>query len=195
MATILLKPPIHTHTIPWFDKMILSIGDNFAEIAYTHIRFPVLTLTIADDFAEMARESDAFTLSYELEPMLEQLLWTTDMKINSYQAFEPVPAKVKRHFSQFTSPLTRTNIVGSGNRAVVQSRTTSNVLLRVQRPESNELLSSTLVDAEFMWQITQSFEMEGFDPGEKLETLVFDGIEIEPLEAVGDKSSRSGLLH
>ena len=135
--------------------------------------------------------------------MLEQLLRTTDMKDNPYQAFEPVPAKVTlnlavdrwtevntswsspitRRFSQFTSPLTRTSIVGSGNRSVVQSRTTSNVLLRVQRSESSELLSSTSVNAEFMRQITQRFEIEGFDPGEELETLLFDGIEIEPLEA------------
>jgi hypothetical protein len=125
------------------------------------------------------------------------------MKVNPYQAFEPVPAKVTlnlavdrwtevntswsspitRRFSQFTSPLTRTGIVGSGNRSVVQSRTTSNVLLRVQRSESSELLSSTSVNAEFMRQITQRFEIEGFDPGEELETLLFDGIEIEPLEA------------
>lgn len=135
--------------------------------------------------------------------MLEQLLRTTDMKVNPYQAFEPVPAKVTlnlavdrwtevntswsspitRRFSQFTSPLTRTSIVGSGNRSVVQSRTTSNVLLRVQRSESSELLSSTSVNAEFMRQITQRFDIEGFDPGEELETLLFDGIEIEPLEA------------
>lgn len=162
-----------------------------------------LTLPIAADIAETGRESDAFTLSYELEPVLEQLLRTTDMKVNPYQAFEPVPAKVTlnlavdrwtevntswsspitRRFSQFTSPLTRTSIIGSGNRSVVQSRTTSNVLLRVQRSESSELLSSTSVNAEFMRQITQRFEIEGFDPGEELETLLFDGIEIEPLEA------------
>lgn len=137
-----------------------------------------LTLPIAADIAETGRESDAFILSYELEPVREQLLRTTDMKINPYQAFEPVPAKVTlnlavdrwtevntswsspitRRFSQFTSPRTRTSIVGSGNRSVVQSRTTSNVLLRVQR-------------------------IEGFDPGEELETLLFDGIKIKPLEA------------
>lgn len=161
-----------------------------------------LSLPIAAEIAETAREANAFTLTYELEPVIEQLLRTTDMKVNPYQAFDPIPAKVTlnlavdrwtdintewsspvtRRFSRFTSPLTRTSIIGGGNRSRVQSRTTRNVLLQVQRSESNELLSSTSIDAEFMRQQTQSFELEGFDPGEELETLLFDGIEIEPLD-------------
>lgn len=161
-----------------------------------------LSLPIVADIAETARESSAFTLTYDLEPVIEQLLRTTDMKVNPYQAFDPIPAKVTlnlsvdrwteintdwsspvtRRFSQFTSPLTRTSIIGGGNRSRVQSRTTRNVLLRVQQSESNELLSSSSIDAEFMRQQTQSFELEGFDPGEELETLLFDGIEIEPLD-------------
>ena len=124
------------------------------------------------------------------------------MKVNPYQAFEPFPAKVTldlsvdrwtevntswsnpitRHFSQFTSPLTRTSIVGSGNRLVVQSRPSDNVLPRIQRSESSAPLSSTSVNAEFMRQITQHFDIEEIGPGEGLETLLFDGIEIEPLE-------------
>ena len=36
--------------------------------------------------------------------------------------------------------------------------------------------------AEFMRQITQHFDIEEIGPGEELETLLFDGIEIEPLE-------------
>ena len=139
-------------------------------------------------------------MDYELEPVIKQLLRTKDMKVNPYQAFEPIPARISlnlsvdrwtdvntqwtspatRRFSRFTSPLTRNRVIGGGFRTRVQSRTTQNVLLSVQRSESNELLSSTSIDAEFMRQQTQRFDIEGFEPGETLETVLFDGIEITP---------------
>jgi hypothetical protein len=159
-----------------------------------------LTLPIAAEIIEAAREPEAFTLDYELEPVIKQLLRTKDMKVNPYQAFEPIPARVQlnlsvdrwtdvntqwtspgtRRFSRFTSPLTRNRVIGGGLRTRLQSRTTQNVLLSVQRSESNELLSSTSIDAEFMRQQTQRFDIEGFEPGETLETVLFDGIEITP---------------
>lgn len=159
-----------------------------------------LTLPIAAEIIEAARAPEAFTLDYELEPVIKQLLRTKDMKVNPYQAFEPIPARVQlnlsvdrwtdvntqwtspgtRRFSRFTSPLTRNRVIGGGLRTRLQSRTTQNVLLSVQRSESNELLSSTSIDAEFMRQQTQRFDIEGFEPGETLETVLFDGIEITP---------------
>lgn len=161
-----------------------------------------LTLPIAAEIVEAAQETQAFMLNYTLEPVIEQLLRTKDMKVNPYQAFEPIPARVTlnlsvdrwtdvntqwtspltRRFSRFTSPLTRRSIVGGGGRSRVRSRTTRNVLLSVQRSEANELLSSTSINAEFMRQKTQQFEIEGFEPGETLERVTFDGIEITPTE-------------
>lgn len=161
-----------------------------------------LSLPIAAEIAEAAREVDAFTLDFDLEPVLIQELRTGDMKVNPYQAFAPVPAKVRlklgidrwtnietewsspitRRFSRFTSPLTRTTIVGGGVRTTVQSRTTRNVLLSVQQSESSELLSSSTRNLEFMREVPQQFEIDGFEPGEELETMLFDGVEITPIE-------------
>ncbi len=161
-----------------------------------------LSLPIAAEIAEAAREVDAFTLDFDLEPILTQELRTGDMKVNPYQAFSPVPAKVRlklaidrwtdiettwsspitRRFSRFTSPLTRTTIVGGGVRTTVQSRTTRNVLLSVQQSESSEVLSSSTRNLEFMREVPQQFEIEGFEPGEELQTMLFDGVEVTPIE-------------
>jgi hypothetical protein len=47
---------------------------------------------------------------------------------------------------------------------------------------TNQLLSAKMVDGEFMRQATQSFELSGFLPGERLR-IVFDGIELEVQES------------
>ena len=149
------------------------------------------------------KASSAWTLPYELETILEQPLQTMDMKINPYQAFEPIPAKteiilnvdrwtevetswsspVTRRFSIFSSPITRQVVSGWGWASRTQSTTTRNVLLRTQVDESNELLNSNTREASFMRPITQRFTVRGFAPGETLR-MVFDGIDIEP-EAQG----------
>lgn len=162
-----------------------------------------LTLPIAAEVADIGKASSAWTLPYELETILEQPLQTMDMKINPYQAFDPIPAKteiilnvdrwtevetswsspVTRRFSIFSSPITRQVVSGWGWASRTQSTTTRNVLLRTQVDESNELLNSNTREASFMRPITQRFTVRGFAPGETLR-MVFDGIDIEP-EAQG----------
>ena len=162
-----------------------------------------LTLPIAAEVADIGKSSSAWILPYELETILEQPLQTMDMKINPYQAFEPIPAKteiilnidrwtevetnwsspVTRRFSIFSSPITRQVVTGGGWVSRTQSVTTRNVLLRTQVDESNELLASNNRQAAFMRTILQNFTVRGFTPGETLR-MVFDGIDIEP-EAQG----------
>jgi hypothetical protein len=43
---------------------------------------------------------------------------------------------------------------------------------------ANQLLATRTVEGEFMRPATQSFELQGFMPGEGLR-IVFDGIELE----------------
>lgn len=160
-----------------------------------------LCLPITGAIVDLARTTEPLMLEYELEPVIEQLLRTTDMKINPYQAFDPIPASVTlnlaidrwtemqtqwaspitQRFSRFTSPLTSNRFVGSGNAARFSSRATENVLLRIESAASNELLSSRSQAAVFMRQVSQEFTLEGFDPDEAL-TLLFDGIKLVPSE-------------
>jgi hypothetical protein len=157
-----------------------------------------LTLPINATVIDTGKATIPWLLPYALEPILEQLLQTSDMKINPYQAFAPIPAKVTitlnvdrwtevitnwsspitQRFSVLSNPLTKQVITGAGF-AVTQSSTTQNVLIGTATSQTSELLTSTTRDATFMRQATQTFEVNGFMPGECL-NLIFDGINIKP---------------
>lgn len=159
-----------------------------------------LTLPINASIADSGKGTAPWLLPYVLEPVLEQLLQTVEMKINPYQAFAPIPAKVSinlnvdrwtevettwsspitQRFSVISSPVTRQIVIGGGVLSVVSSSTTQNVSIGTQISHTSELLSSTSREAAFMRQATQTFELDGFAPGEQLR-LVFDGINVEPV--------------
>ncbi|MBA8769995.1 DUF4815 domain-containing protein [Wolbachia pipientis] len=126
-----------------------------------------LILPIDVTIADIDGEEKTYLLPYTLEPVLEQLLQTKGERINPYQAFDPVPAQVTLnksidHWTEVTtnwkSPITRVFNV----------------------KETTELLSSTSYETEFMREAVQNFEIEGFEPGEKLREIKFDGITIQP---------------
>jgi hypothetical protein len=104
------------------------------------------------------------------------------MKINPYQAFEPIPAKITltppidiwtEFQSQFTSPATRffwAGTQGRGNRSKVVTQ---------QRRELR-VISRESVAVEFCRVRNVDFKIEGFGPGETLTELTFDGVNITP---------------
>ncbi|WP_264735455.1 DUF4815 domain-containing protein [Wolbachia endosymbiont (group A) of Rhinocyllus conicus] len=127
-----------------------------------------LILPIDVEIIDVERGKEPYLLPYKLEPVLEQLLQTKGEKINPYQAFDPVPAQITLnknidHWTEVTtnwkSPITRVFNV----------------------KETTELLSSTSYEAEFMREAVQNFEIEGFEPSEKLKEIKFDGINIQPI--------------
>ncbi|KAB2978021.1 MULTISPECIES: DUF4815 domain-containing protein [unclassified Wolbachia] len=126
-----------------------------------------LVLPIDVEVADIEKGGERYLLPYELEPVLEQLLQTKSEKINPYQAFDKVTAKITinkniDHWTEVTtnwkSPVTR----------VFNTR------------ETTELMSSNSYEAEFMREAVQNFEIEGFEPNEKLKEVKFDGIFIQP---------------
>ncbi|WCR59647.1 MAG: hypothetical protein PG978_001095 [Wolbachia endosymbiont of Ctenocephalides felis wCfeF] len=126
-----------------------------------------LVLPIDVEVADIEKGGERYLLPYKLEPVLEQLLQTKGEKINPYQAFDPVPAQITLnknidHWTEVTtnwkSPVTRVFNV----------------------KETTELLSSTSYETEFMREAVQNFEIEGFEPSEKLKEIKFDGIIIQP---------------
>ncbi|MDV7397720.1 DUF4815 domain-containing protein, partial [Arthrospira platensis SPKY1] len=107
-------------------------------------------------------------------PVIEQLARTGSMKINPYQAFEPVPARVTLNpaVDQFTvtnttwaSDITERLITGSGIlEQVVETRSLTQTLSRSVR------------EAEFLRTINVAYQVQGFGPSETLATLRFDGV-------------------
>src|SRR5690606_26719463 len=110
-------------------------------------------------------------LDYVEEVVIEQPLATGCMKINPYQNFLPLPAKMTINpavdfwtvsQTQWTSPAT--SVFGVGN----VNRTTVTDVVVDQREQL----------AEFLRQIPVGFVIEGFGPGEILQRLAFDGVDV-----------------
>ncbi len=127
-----------------------------------------LTLPIDVEVADVEKEKKPYLLPYELEPVLEQLLQTKSEKINPYQAFDPIPAKVT--MNKNTDHWTE-----------IKTNWSSSVTREFNTRETTELLSSSTHEAEFMREAVQDFEIEGFEPGERLKEVKFDGISITPI--------------
>jgi len=151
----------------------------------------VLTLPITAS-AQHAKENGnaLLTLDYTLAPVIEQLARTGSMKINPYQAFEPVPARVTLNpaVDQFTvtnttwrSTLTERIITGSGIlEQVVETRSRT------------QTLSRSVVEAEFLRTLNVTFEVQGFGPSEALAALRFDGVALAQPD--GTAANTQGVL-
>lgn len=120
-------------------------------------------------------------LPYTEEVILQQTQRTGSSPINPYQAFDPVPAAVV-----LTPPVDRFTVVNT----IWTSSATQAILIRLG-PGNNfaaaqtsttrtELLSETERPAEFLRQIQISFAIAGFDAGETLTQVLFDGIDVTP---------------
>ncbi|WP_337843574.1 DUF4815 domain-containing protein [Rheinheimera sp.] len=130
-----------------------------------------LMLNIAASVHDLLLDANA-TLDYELEPIVEQMASTGAMKVNPYQAFEPVPAKVTlspavdnwvQTNSIWQSDTTRLLLVGSG----LRTTTTESVSIESQ-------VVSSRTGGTLRPRAVQ-FTLAGFGPGEVLNSVVFDG--------------------
>jgi hypothetical protein len=143
-----------------------------------------LQLPIATDVETVSLGDEPLLLPYEEETVIDQPLCTGEMKINPYQAFEPLPALMEitpaidrftRIETEWTSPETRQLVFWrfwwQGN--PVTPGTT----------ETIELVNTEFTEAQFLREIEVTFSLEGFGPGENLETLTFDGVEVAPVAA------------
>jgi hypothetical protein len=115
--------------------------------------------------------TDAQTLPYELEPILVQQMKTGSMKVNPYQAFEPVPAQITLTPAQDRWTEVNDSWTGASTTRFIWRRGggTTSVTTFVET-------GRTSVQAEFLRPRKVGFEIRGFGPNERLTSLVFDGI-------------------
>lgn len=120
-------------------------------------------------------------LPYTEEIILEQTRQTGSSKINPYQAFDPIPAAITLtpavdRFTVidtiWTSPATQQVSIFMGTTGRFSSVTSATT--------RTELLSETERPAEFLRQILINFTLDGFDSGETLTEVKFDGIDVTP---------------
>lgn len=132
-----------------------------------------LQLPIDGEIEQLASAlSEPQTLPYTLETVLAQQMRTTSMKVNPYQAFEPMPAEVILRPAQdrwtqvsdtWLSTITRRFV---GRRNLDQVRTTNGI----------QVTNQSVQQAQFLRPRTVEFEVRGFGPNETLTGVEFDGI-------------------
>lgn len=118
-------------------------------------------------------------LPYTESIILEQTRTTGSSPINPYQAVDPMPAAVTLNpavdrwteiETSWTSPVTQ-EVVSFDFWAWAGSTTTT---------QRTELLSESQRAAQFLRSITIAFTVDGFDAGETLTQVLFDGIDVTP---------------
>jgi hypothetical protein len=139
----------------------------------------ILTLPVDGPVVIPASDVTAPTLcTHTLVPVLAQESRTGSMKINPYMAFGILPSQVvltppvdrwTEVQSSWASPVTRVFTTGFGS-----------VPAGISRSSSVSLINSSSSVIENLRQIEVKFNIKGFGPGEVLETVTFDGLEVEP---------------
>ncbi len=137
------------------------------------------------------------SLAFNPVPVLEQTLRTGAMKINPYQAFDPLPAEVKLNpaidrwtdiDTQWTSAKTE-NITFSNTvrerELTEDARLDSTIRTQTEvnhfSSQVTRTLNSSARPAEFLRKIPVSFSIAGFAANETLATLRFDGVSVMPV--------------
>ena len=116
-------------------------------------------------------------LPYTLEAVISQPNRTGAMKINPYQAFDPIPATISLSPAVdfwtttevvWTSPITRRMTSGLMDGGTITTST------------GIEVVGIAEASAEFVRQRVVNFTIKGFGPGEILQSLTFDGVTVTP---------------
>lgn len=136
-----------------------------------------LTLPIDAQIFDFAKEKEVYLLPYELEPVIVQEYQTGMMKVNPYDAFDPLPVDVEvtLNIDHWTEVETEW-----------LSPVTSYVNGRSSTSSYESLVNSTTKNLEYMRQIEQKFNVDGFRDGETISKMTFAGIEITPQANEGE---------
>jgi hypothetical protein len=164
---------------PFIDDDLRDQGlDQTAAIVGGVLQLPIDTTV----YRAQVNNTQDWMLPYTEEIILQQTQQTGSSPINPYQSFDPIPAAITLspavdRFTTidtvWTSPATQQIMTWLGTTGTfsIQSITSTT---------RTELLSETERPAEFLRQIDISFTVEGFDPGEVLTQVLFDGINVTP---------------
>ncbi|WP_068087492.1 DUF4815 domain-containing protein [Polycladidibacter stylochi] len=167
--------------------------DQTLEIVSGFLTLP-LTATLIHDLGDGIWQN-----TYDYEEVLVQQLATGSMKVNPYQAFEPLPAKVKltpasdqwaQNVTKWRSAITQRlsdvrRFIGSGQRA----RTNSDLV----STSATQVLSSQQRAAELLRVRDVAYEIAGFEAGERLIKIRFDGRDL-PLPDPAPIADQGGVL-
>lgn len=159
-----------------FTDPFLDDSQRDAGIAQTGAIFDgILTLPVDVNVAFCdGRNGAASTLTYQNVPLIQQTLRTGSMKVNPYQAFDPIPGQAKLTPSVDRWTVLDTIWASWATRFWWQGW----ALTTRFRGTEEVLVSSTQVFLSNLRQIEVNFELTGFGPNENLSSVTFDGITV-----------------
>ncbi len=163
---------------PFFDDDLRDAG----EPQNAAIVNGVLTLPIDLTILDASTGNSPWTLDYELEPILEQNLKSTQMKINPYQAFPPIPARITLTPAVDNWTQVITNWTSGGTRRITTNRW-GHAASIVEMSRSVDSVTRSTQEVEFMRQRNVDFSIQGFGNGELLLKVEFAGVTIIDREA------------
>lgn len=143
----------------------------------------VLQLPIASTaYRAPTNNTQDWMLPYTEEVILQQTQQTGSSKINPYQAFDPIPAAVTLSPDVDRFTLVETNWTSPATQQIMTWLGTTGTfsIQSITSSTRTQLLSESERPAEFLRQITIAFTIDGFDPGETLTQVLFDGINVTP---------------
>lgn len=171
---------------PFFDDDMRDQGiEQTAAIVNGKLQLPI-------DFSvtDFAKDEKVYMLPYTLEAVVSQTMLTGYMKVNPYNAFEPIPADLEitlnvdhwvEQVTQWTSPVTQSywehvsyetlkSMVGGGPIVTGMNGTTVNSV-----STTSQVVGSSKQAVKYMRQINQKFLIDGFKAGENIRTVTFAG--------------------
>lgn len=125
----------------------------------------------------------AQVLNCNLTSIFQQGAITGSMLVNPYQAYDPIPAALVLDppVDHFTST---TSVFASDRTAVVVASVIDQGLLRTgYQGTSTVTLSTTSKAQAYMRSIDVAFTIAGFNPGEQVAAITFDGVAVTPKAA------------
>lgn len=119
-------------------------------------------------------------LPYTEEIILQQTQQTGSSPINPYQAFDPIPAAITLTPAVDRFTVIETIWTSPATQQILSQGPGGQLLIATSTTTRTELLSESQRPAQFLRPITINFTLEGFDPGETLTEVKFDGITVTP---------------
>lgn len=116
---------------------------------------------------------------FTVDVLLEQPYRTGEMQVNPYMAFEPLPAKIT--LTPAVDHWTETRTTWASAVTKLFRRSTDGgwaALHHTSTTTGTETLSSTSSKLEYLRQIDVRFDLAGFGPGERLDRVTFDGMDV-----------------
>ncbi|WP_372395138.1 DUF4815 domain-containing protein (plasmid) [Azospirillum sp. HJ39] len=162
---------------PFFDNDMRDTGlAQTAAIVAGELMLPIQPI-----FPDPLLASSGEMLSFTLESVVEQTLATDSIKINPYDSFAPIPCKVtvitpvdRWTVDQLAWDTESVRFVRTGHFVEGVSHVTSTTVLS----ETIETVRSTTTEAQFLRQVPLIVRIEHLGPGERVPSIVFDGITI-----------------